>query len=98
MARLGMLSPSTRGEGSEGVQALTSDCDPHSPLPPSAPDSKDPAQLGLAGHSHGEPLWPENTKVPAPATSPSSGHWGRPDTGSNSDCTTSWTCDLEQII
>lgn len=70
MARLGVLSPSTWGEGSGGVQALISDCDPHSLLPPSAPDSKYPAQPGPAGHNHGEQLWPENTKVPVPATSP----------------------------
>lgn len=73
MARLGVLSPSTRGEGFEGVQALTSDCDPTVPfhLLPQTPNTlPSPAQQGTAGHSHGEQLWPENTKVPAPATSP----------------------------
>lgn len=76
--RLGALSPGTRGEASQGVQALTGT---PQPLPPRRPRPSQPALLSPAGHSRREPLRPgpdgkRNRKFPAPATGPSSGHWG----------------------
>lgn len=103
-ARLGTLSPRTPGEAPQSVRAPRGTVTPALPFrplpqPPYIPPS--PVQQGPAKVSnYGQELMTKNTVsfLPHPLALAVVTEVSWPDTGSNSDCTTSGTCDLEQVI